>query len=216
MSGNNTQRFHAVELLIGLLMTLFVIGLVATCVIQFRPFYYMMVPLLHIPETSGYPKEEILLNFNALMDYLIPFTGGELVFPTLPASETGLQHFAECKNIFNLFAAMIPVCGIPVYFLTRRERKKGNYHYLLTSALMMIILPLILGLGCAIDFDRTFTIFHKIFFRNDFWIFSPSTDPIINMLPEEVFLIYGLLMVFFVLLTAVCMILRWRKKRTAR
>ena len=214
MSGR-IQRFHPRELLIGLLMTLFVISLVATCVIQFRPFYYLMVTLLKIPEQSGYPREEILLNFNGLMNYLIPFTGGELVFPTIPASDNGLQHFVECKNIFNLLAALIPVCGIPLFFLCRRERRAGRFHYLLTSSLMMVILPLILGLGCAIDFDRAFTIFHKIFFRNDYWIFSVKTDPVILMLPSEVFLIYGILMIVFVLAVAIWLFLRYRKKLRA-
>ncbi len=213
MSVTSNQRFHPRELLIGFLMTFFVIGLVATLVTQFRPFYYLMVPLLKIPEQSGYPKEEILLNFNGLMNYLIPFTGGELVFPTLPASESGIGHFADCKVLFNLFAAMIPVCGIPALLLARRERRAGRYHYLLTSALVMVIAPLVLGLGCAIDFDRTFTTFHKIFFRNDDWIFSPKTDPVILILPEEVFLIYGILMVVFVLAVALFFILRYRKKK---
>ena len=211
MEKEKKERFRPFELVIGLLMTLFVIGLVATLVIQFRPFYYWMVDLLHIPESSGYPRDEVILNFNSMMNFLIPFTGGTLKFATLPASEADIQHFVECKRIFNLFAAMIPVCGIPALLLARRERKAGRRHYRLTSGLMMIIIPVILGLGCAIDFDAAFVIFHKIFFRNDFWIFDYRTDPIILMLPENVFLIYEMIMVVIVLAVAIWMICSGKK-----
>jgi len=56
-------------------------------------------------------------------------------------------------------------------------------------------------MSVVINFSKTFYFFHKIFFRNDYWIFDPVIDPIINSLPEELFmieliLIIGLLMLF--------------------
>ena len=39
----------------------------------------------------------------------------------------------------------------------------------------------------ASDFTKYFTIFHEIFFTNDLWLFDPSTDLMIRMLPEGFF-----------------------------
>lgn len=61
------------------------------------------------------------------------------------------------------------------------------------------------------DFTKYFTIFHKIFFHNDLWILDPSTDLLINIVPEPFFMdtaarigiIYGIsVLVVFV----VCML----------
>lgn len=37
------------------------------------------------------------------------------------------------------------------------------------------------------DFTRYFILFHRIFFKNDFWILNPETDMLINIVPEGFF-----------------------------
>lgn len=46
---------------------------------------------------------------------------------------------------------------------------------------------LFLGIAFCIDFTKCFTIFHKLFFTNDLWLFDPETDYMIRMLPEGFF-----------------------------
>ena len=45
---------------------------------------------------------------------------------------------------------------------------------------------------------------HHLLFKNDFWLFDPSTDPVIRILPDQVFLHLGaaimILMVAFMVL----------------
>lgn len=57
-----------------------------------------------------------------------------------------------------------------------------------------------------LDWDALFTAFHKLFFRNDYWLFDPDTDPVINLLPDSYFLhcLAGILvlLLFFSLLSA--------------
>ena len=45
------------------------------------------------------------------------------------------------------------------------------------------------------NFSKAFIIFHKIFFNNNYWIFDERTDPIIKVLPEEVFELYALVII---------------------
>lgn len=49
------------------------------------------------------------------------------------------------------------------------------------------VLAVLLALWCVLDFSRVFVIFHKLFFRNDLWMFDPETDYMIRMLPEGFF-----------------------------
>ena len=46
---------------------------------------------------------------------------------------------------------------------------------------------LVLGLFIVADFQRFWTVFHKIFFRNDLWLLNPATDRLINLVPENFF-----------------------------
>lgn len=45
----------------------------------------------------------------------------------------------------------------------------------------------VLGVLFATNFEKCFTIFHKIFFEGDTWLFDPNTSLMINMLPEGLF-----------------------------
>ena len=54
-----------------------------------------------------------------------------------------------------------------------------------------------------INFDKTFMIFHEIMFDNDYWIFDPLKDPVINILPQEFFYHAGLMIVVLIVLSSI-------------
>lgn len=194
------RRFKKTDLLIGIVFTLLFISLGVIFTINFRPLYYLDVKLLKIPETSGYSKEEIIENYDALIDYSSPFYKGNLNFPTLDASPQGIQHFKEVKDIFVLFYGLGAFTLIAAIVIIVFKYKKREISYLPVSSLTAIILPVILGLLLAIDFDTAFLVFHKIFFNNDYWIFDPAADPVINILPAAFFMHCALLIIAFILL----------------
>ena len=61
----------------------------------------------------------------------------------------------------------------------------------LQALFVYLILAAILGVAMSIDFTSCFTLFHKLFFTNNLWIFDPETDYMIRMLPEGFFLRHG-------------------------
>ena len=63
--------------------------------------------------------------------------------------------------------------------------KKKNEKFLLHGSIVTIIFPIALVLPIAINFEKSFVLFHKLLFSNDYWMFDIETDPIILMLPEE-------------------------------
>lgn len=170
-----------------MLVLLFISGAVFT-VLAFRPLYYYDVDHLNIEKTSGLSKERILENYDALIDYNLPLEDGELVFPSLNMSEHGKQHFAEVKDLFDLFKilflVLLPLCIVGIaFFAFIKERL-----YLLITAIMSAALPAIVGALAAISWDTLFVKFHELFFDNRYWVFDPRYDPVITILPDTFFL----------------------------
>lgn len=184
----NKYNFRITDALFGLLCSIFFISFATLLTINFRALYYFDVNYLDILENCGYSKSVVLSNYNALIDWCSPMKTGSLFLPSFPQSKDAITHFNEVKQIFNhlyLFTGCLGVTFIAVYL---RKRMTKDYNYLLTSSIMTLVIPTIVGLFAAINFSTLFTVFHKIFFRNDYWVFNPETDPIITILPEEFFL----------------------------
>lgn len=201
------MKKNITNLIIAILFTIFFIFTGLMAALFFRPFYYHEIDRLNLEEYSGYAREEIIANYDSLIDYCSPFYKGELRFATFPASREGIIHFAEVKNIFNAIFYSGVTSAVLLLFLIYWKIKKGDTSYLFTSSIISVVLPLAAGLFCVIDFDKTFVIFHKIFFRNDYWIFSADTDPVISILPQEFFLDCALVIVGTVILGSIILLL---------
>ena len=50
-------------------------------------------------------------------------------------------------------------------------------------------------------------IVHKIFFRNDYWVFDYRTDPVILALPEQLFMLLSIIIIVF--LFVVCGLIKY-------
>lgn len=204
------------NILLALALTLFIISAAVVVTLNFRPLYYLDVDLLHIAETSGLPRAEILENYNTLIDYNSIFGTKELVFPTLAMSETGHIHFEEVKNVFAFFEITLIVSGVLVLAGVIYRHFKKNPGYLLLSGILTVALPLVLGILIALNWQTVFVLFHKIVFRNDYWIFDAATDPVITILPDAFFMHCALLILALVVLgSVVCLLLyRYFKKHS--
>ncbi len=197
----------------GILFTILFISLGLCVSIFFKSFYYMEIDRLNIVENSGYPKEEIKENYNALIEYCSPFNNKELKFPTFSSSKEALIHFEEVKKIFNYILLGGFISLLLLITIIYQKKKAKEFRYLRSSALITVILPLLVAFACSINFNKTFILFHKIAFRNDYWIFSPKTDPIITVLPEQFFLDAAILIVSFVILGSILLEINYRRQK---
>ena len=210
------RRFKVTDILIGFIFTLLFISIGVVFTINFRPLYYLDINLLHIEEDSGLTKDIIKENYDALIDYSSPFFKGDLVFPTLPSSENGLTHFAEVKDIFTAFyflGAITLVIGIIIII---QKKNNKDISYLLVTAITAVVLPAILAAFLAIDFDRTFLLFHKLLFSNDYWLFDPAKDPVITILPDTFFMHCALMIIVIVVLFSILFlgVYFWKRQYT--
>ena len=62
-----------------------------------------------------------------------------------------------------------------------------------------VIIALVVLIFAAINFDAFFIRFHKLLFTNDLWLLDPNEDYIICLLPENIFMTYGLRIVITML-----------------
>ncbi len=161
--------------------------------IYIRPFYFAHIEPMGLAEYSGFSADTIRDAYNAVLDYLT-LPGREFSTGQIPHSAEGKAHFADCKVLFDLNRNLLLLSGAVVLVLTVLKKRFGPYRLGRRSAarwaaLLALIAPAVIGTLAALDFDRAFVIFHRIFFPGKTnWIFDWRTDPIILVLPQDFFM----------------------------
>lgn len=214
---SSKRKWYHVVLQILLATSLFLLFVSSSvfATLAFRPLYYLDIVLLDIEGYSGLENQEIKDNYDALIDYNLPLTDGELVFPSdNMMSETAKIHFEEVKDIFDLFKicalVMIPVCIAGIWYFESKKMRQ----YLLYTGAVTLILPAVVGGFIALNWQKVFLIFHEIAFDNDYWIFDPYEDGVINILPSDFFMHCAIMIVALVFLGGgICLLLYLRQHR---
>lgn len=169
--------------------------------LHFRPLYYFDIGYLNLSADLGLDESEIRENYDALIDYCTGFSDRELRLPSFPSSEQGAVHFAEVRTIFRAFSLLFFGCfllSLLLLWLLRREKPV----YLLIFSAFSVVIPAIIGLLIAIDWQAVFFLMHRVLFRNTYWFFDPEIDPVILILPSEFFMHCGVMIVCLILLFA--------------
>ena len=173
----------------ALLIAVLVVSAAVALTLFDRNEYYDYVQNSDLPTLTGIPEEEIINNYDALIDYNSVFFNGPLEFPTFPMSDNGREHFREVKTIFSSFQIALIVsiiCLIPLCIVLLKKRKYG---FLLAGGVLAIVIPAAVGvIMTAVGWDDFFVLFHQLFFNNDFWIFDAISDPVIIILPDDYFM----------------------------
>ena len=192
------------NLLVALIGFLFLVSLSVVLVLNLRSIYYFDIEYLDLPGQTGLSAEIIKKNYDALIDYNLVTSGlKELEFPSFPMSESGRIHFAEVKQIFVVIQHLLAVSG--VFWLIGLWGKIGRRDYgsLKLLSIFTFAIPTVLGALAFFWWDQVFVLFHKIFFNNDYWLFDPSTDPVIWILPDMFFGHCAAAILIFILLGGV-------------
>ncbi|WP_418921820.1 TIGR01906 family membrane protein [Clostridium ganghwense] len=168
--------------------TLLIIILSIKLTLNFKPLYYADIITLNVQETSHLSNEEIKLNYDYVINYVQNPKKQIFVLPTLTFSNEGKIHFEEVKAIFNkldyIFYVLILIDIIIIYIYINRNK---DFKFLKWSSFSLFITPLLCLIPFLINFDKSFNIFHKLLFNNDYWLLNSKTDPIITIMPQEFF-----------------------------
>lgn len=189
-------------------MFLLVLSASIAFTINFTPLYSFDIDYLNIEQMTGLSKDIILDNYRILMQYLnLPWIT-ELKMPDFPASESGLFHFYEVKQLFLLDYAILGVSAVVTGLFLRMVKKEQGYWRMMNPLRLMIAAPLAALAIIFMNFDRLFVAFHGVFFNNDAWIFDARTDPIILALPQDFFM-HCFVLVFVLLELVLVLVYFW-------
>lgn len=193
-------------LLLGLVGMLLLISGAVTLTLSCKILYRYDMKHLHLAEETGYSEEEILANYEELIDYNLSPSHTRLEFPTFPMSEEAEIHFREVRVIFQGILKLLVVTGILYLaggiFLARKK----DWAFLKYTGICSLVIPTITGILIAANWDWVFVTFHELVFSNDYWLFDPVTDPVILVLPDTYFMHCALMIIGLVLTGAfVCL-----------
>ncbi len=190
-----------------ILVNIIIISVSANLVLNFNFIYKRDIKTLKLNQQTSLTEEQIYNNYKAVVDYIGDKNIKELKFPDLPMSSEGKIHFEDVKALFQkLRMAILPALLIYVsLFFAYKKREKWTFFR--DSALSLLIFPPLLAAAFAINFDYCFTLFHKLAFTNDYWLFDPVKDPIINLLPQEFFMHCALLILAVIILCAILLLI---------
>ena len=194
------------DLVTGISGFLFCLSLSIVLILHFRPLYVQEIKDQELSSLSSMSETEILEQYDALIHYNSLFYRGELHFPSLPMSEEGRIHFSEVKKIFDAIQLLLIFSAATFFPLAFFRIRKRRFVFFRIIPSISAVLAFLAAFGALLDWDALFTAFHKLFFRNDYWLFDPDTDPVIKLLPDSYFLhcLAGILvlLLFFSLLSA--------------
>ena len=192
------------NLLTALVGFLFIVSLSVVLVLNLRSIYYFDVRYQNLEQKTGLSEEVIRENYDTLIDYnLITKRVKILEFPDFPMSEHGSTHFAEVKRIFVAVQYLCIISGILLLISIVKKLRRRDYGWLKLTSVITLAIPVILIVLALFNWNAFFIKFHQIFFRNNYWIFDPVTDPVINILPDEFFFHCAVVIFIFVILGSI-------------
>lgn len=184
------------------LCCLIVICTVGVAVLHASDFLYRYeMKALGLSFQTGLSEEILLRNYHAVTAYLAPFHNRPFSLPDFSFSPQGAYHFEECRVLFSNVYLAGSCCLLLVVVMLFRLHGKTGRRFWFGAAAAVGVLPLVILCAITAAPTETFNLFHFLFFRNDYWIFDPGADPVIQIFPMEFFLHCG---VFLVLCWILC------------
>lgn len=193
-------------------------------------FYEKEYEKYKVTESLGMKLGDVMEVTDYMMDYLI---GEEEELSIVTDVDGQIQdffneqdrlHMADVRNLFLGGLKLRNLCAAAaVLLIAGLIAAKADWKRLLPRAYfwavgILLVVTALLAAAFSVDFTRCFTIFHEIFFTNDLWMFNPSEDYMIRMLPEGFFFdmavrigltFVGVLLGFGMMMAVFAKIIKW-------
>lgn len=148
----------------------------------------------------GMSEEDLMKTTGVLLDYMQEKREDLVVRVTVRGQEREFfneqekLHMVDVNAIlrgFDLFSLLAGCLFCAALFLFLWREKGGRLEFICASlwraGALLLLLFGALGAWAALDFTSFWTVFHKIFFRNDLWLMDPSVSLMIHLFPENFF-----------------------------
>lgn len=180
---------------LGALLASWIMLFAIVFVVFYTPIYYWCIEQLNISFYTSLSTEQIKINYQCMIDYFYLFNRNSLEFTDFSMSVNGRIHFEDVKVIIDWIQVLFMITSLSCIVLIYKQQQKKEYRYLKVASILILVILISLFLISMIDFSYAFVLFHKLLFRNEYWIFSVISDPVITILPEGFFLVAFICMV---------------------
>ncbi len=199
-----------INIIFSIIFSFMIIIGVINFTVGFKQLYYFDIDYLNIPSSSGLSREEIVINYDYLIDYNLSKEVEEFEMPTIKSSKEGKIHFEEVRDIFQNLKTLFKICFVISIIGLYINIKNKNIDILKYTSIGLISIPVVFSLPIILNFEKSFIAFHEIMFSNDYWIFDPSLDPVINILPEEFFYHAGLMILGGIFIASIVLYISYK------
>ncbi|MCI6659452.1 TIGR01906 family membrane protein [Peptoniphilaceae bacterium SGI.137] len=156
-------------------------------------YYHSFQEKNHIMAITGKSQEELDRISGDLIEYM---RDGKEERMTAHFGERETAHMRDVFGLFHLARIVSVLTAGIVFFGTVwilfRKKYKQAFRAVLIFGGVTFLLLLIVSIAAAIDWDTSFTVFHKILFKNDLWLLNPDSDLLIQMMPMPFFVGMGI------------------------
>lgn len=186
----------------------------------------------HVTESVSMTMDDLLEVTDQMMAYLrgkrddlhVETTMGGVSREFFNARE--IAHMEDVRGLFlgavsiRRGCLMVMALCLIVLWLLKADFKRTFPRAVCAGTGLFFAASAVIAAIIATDFTRYFILFHQMFFRNDLWILDPSTDMLINIVPEgffrdTVFLIGSIYFLSVLILFSICLFImrRYGKNR---
>lgn len=104
-------------------------------------------------------------------------------------SQREIVHMEDVKGLFEFYgkARILIIVAVVISAMFFRKTAYSFVQGVLKGILMSVMALLTVCILAVLNFGYMFERFHKIFFRNEFWMLDPGESIIINILPMNFF-----------------------------
>lgn len=169
--------------------------------ILFLPITIIFSNLLFLTNNNNfyqtiYEKENIYQNFQSKVQVdnatkeLIGYFRGQNNLEGNYYSVQAITHLEDVKRLIKFTVAIdvmsiLLSLGLMIVLIIKNKAYLISKSLIIGSIVTFLIVMLVL-IAFITNFDSGFVVFHKIFFRNDLWLFAPD-DNLIKLFPESFF-----------------------------
>ncbi len=116
-------------------------------------------------------------------------------------SSEDVIHMGDVRSLFLFFDVLFIIFLVVLIYFAIGKRVNEFARIFLSSGVLSISFALIVSIFALFSFDESFIGFHRIFFRNDYWLLDSETSSLIKFFPlgffrDFVFIVIGSAFIF--------------------
>jgi len=164
------------------------------------PFYNYAYNKNGTHEQVGISQYDLERVTRLLMDYMRGNTGNLDIIVQIHGesrpffSEIEIAHMIDVQELFqigfiirNIALLLFAATFLSSFLYKRGPALKEYAKSYIFGYIAFLVFGGVLSAVILSNFERSFVIFHEIFFDNDLWLLDPAVDLLINIVPQQFF-----------------------------